>query len=173
MLLLKKQLAFNDLAPNDLGLKSNKPIIALLPGSRQQEISVMLPKMLSVIDFFPDYQFVIAGAPSLNQSFYETITWGKDVQVVNNQTYLLLHLAEAALVTSGTATLETALFGVPQVVCYKGNWISYWIARRFGGRSIYFIGQFGERKGGNQRIDSRGFDHSKPTNGVAENIARW
>ena len=126
----QKQIAFNDLQPADLGLTSNKPIIALLPGSRQQEISIVLPQMLSVIDRFPDYQFVIAGAPSLNQSFYETFTWGKEVQVVSNQTYLLLHLAEAALVTSGTATLETALFGVPQVVCYKGNWISYWIARR-------------------------------------------
>ncbi len=126
----QKQVAFDDLRPTDLGLTSNKPIIALLPGSRQQEISTILPEMLSAIDHFPDYQFVIAGAPSLNQSFYETFTWGKEVQVINNQTYLLLHLAEAALVTSGTATLETALFGVPQVVCYKGNWISYWIARR-------------------------------------------
>ncbi|MEZ4888489.1 MAG: lipid-A-disaccharide synthase [Chitinophagales bacterium] len=126
----QKQAAFNDLQPTDLGLTSNKPIIALLPGSRQQEISIVLPQMLSVIDRFPQYQFVIAGAPSLGHSFYETFTWGKNVQVVSNQTYLLLHLAEAALVTSGTATLETALFGVPQVVCYKGNWISYWIAKR-------------------------------------------
>lgn len=127
---LEKQVIFKNLQPTDLGLKNNKPIIALLPGSRQQEISIVLPQMLSAIDYFPDYQFVIAGAPSLNQSFYETLTWGKEVQVVSNQTYLLLHLAEAALVTSGTATLETALFGVPQVVCYKGNWISYWIAKR-------------------------------------------
>ncbi len=121
---------FNELRPSDLGLEGERPIIALLPGSRQQEISIILPQMLSVIDHFPNYQFVIAGAPSLNATFYETFTWGKDVQVVTNQTYSLLHLAEAALVTSGTATLETALFGVPQVVCYKGNWISYWIARR-------------------------------------------
>lgn len=109
---------------------SEKPIIALLPGSRKQEISVMLSVMLSLTDDFPDYQFVIAGAPSQEYAFYENFIRNKNVKFVNNQTYGLLSLATAALVTSGTATLETALFKVPQVVCYKGNAISYAIAKR-------------------------------------------
>ena len=107
-----------------------KPIIALLPGSRKQEISKMLSEMLAVVPDFPDYQFVIAGAPSQEYSFYETFIKNKNVHYVNNKTYDLLSVASAALVTSGTATLETALFKVPEVVCYKGNWISYQIAKR-------------------------------------------
>ena len=108
----------------------NKPIIALLPGSRKQEISKMLEIMLSVSDDFTDYQFVIAGAPSQEYSFYQTFLKKKNVHFVANKTYDLLSHSHAALVTSGTATLETALFKVPEVVCYKGNRISYEIAKR-------------------------------------------
>lgn len=107
-----------------------KPIIALLPGSRKQEISKMLSVMLSVVTDFPDYQFVIAGAPSQEFSFYEQFLNGKNIKFVSNKTYDLLSNSHAALVTSGTATLETALFKVPEVVCYKGGWISYQIAKR-------------------------------------------
>lgn len=109
---------------------SDKPIIALLPGSRKQEIIKMLGGMLSVVDDFPDYQFVIAGAPSQDFSFYQPFISKKNIQFVSNKTYDLLQNATAALVTSGTATLETALFKVPEVVCYKGNWASYQIAKR-------------------------------------------
>lgn len=109
---------------------SNKPIIALLPGSRKQEIIKMLSGMLSIVDDFPDYQFVIAGAPSQDFSFYEPFITKKNIQFISNKTYDLLQNATAALVTSGTATLETALFKVPEVVCYKGNWASYQIAKR-------------------------------------------
>jgi len=101
---------------------NEKPIIALLPGSRKQEITKMLSIMLSVVDDFPEYQFVIAGAPSQEFSFYENF--------ITNATYDLLKITTAALVTSGTATLETALFKVPEVVCYKGSWASYQIAKR-------------------------------------------
>lgn len=107
----------------------DKPIIALLPGSRRQEISVMLPLMLSVADDFPEYQFVVAAAPSIPADFLAEITGNKKVAIVTGQTYTLLTHATAALVTSGTATLETALFEVPEVVCYKGGLISYAIAR--------------------------------------------
>ncbi len=108
-----------------------KPIIALLPGSRKQEVLQSLPTMLSMAAKFTDYSFVIAAAPSLNKAFYaEVVGENSEVQIVYNQTYALLRKAKAALVTSGTATLETALFGVPEVVCYKGSKISYWIARQ-------------------------------------------
>ncbi|MBU0940886.1 MAG: lipid-A-disaccharide synthase [Bacteroidetes bacterium] len=109
---------------------SDKPIIALLPGSRKQEITKMLSIMLSVVDDFPDYQFVIAGAPSQDYSFYESFITNSNIKFISNKTYDLLKIATAALVTSGTATLETALFKVPEVVCYKGSWASYQIAKR-------------------------------------------
>ncbi len=109
---------------------SDQPIIALLPGSRKQEITNMLSVMLSLVDDFPDYQFVIAGAPSQDYSFYEPFIKSANVTFISNRTYDLLSVAYAALVTSGTATLETALFKVPQVVCYKGSAISYHIAKR-------------------------------------------
>ncbi|KQC31069.1 lipid-A-disaccharide synthase [Flagellimonas eckloniae] len=112
------------------GLDSKKPLIALLPGSRKQEVQKMLHIMLSISDDFPNYQFVIAGAPSLPNDFYASFLKENNVGYVSNQTYSLLKHSHAALVTSGTATLETALFGIPQVVCYKGNWISYQIAKR-------------------------------------------
>jgi lipid-A-disaccharide synthase len=107
-----------------------KPIIALLPGSRKQEITKMLEVMLSVVNDFPEYQFVIAGAPSQDYEFYQTFITNKNVNFISNKTYDLLSIAKAALVTSGTATLETALFKVPEVVCYKGSWASYQIAKR-------------------------------------------
>ena len=109
---------------------SQKPIIALLPGSRKQEIEKMLSIMLSVVDKFSDYQFVIAGAPSQEYDFYKQFLTTENVNFVSNKTYDLLSVSHAALVTSGTATLETALFKVPQIVCYKANRISYVIAKR-------------------------------------------
>lgn len=109
---------------------SNLPIIAILPGSRKQEITKMLSVMLSIIDDYKDYQFVIAGAPSQEFEFYNQIIGDKKVAFINNKTYDLLSVSYAALVASGTATLETALFKVPQVVCYKGGNISYQIAKR-------------------------------------------
>lgn len=117
---------------NGLG---GQPIIALLPGSRKQEIERMLGVMLEVTPAFPEYQFVIAGAPSQPEGFYREILdkaapGARRVKLVSNQAYTLLRQAEAALVTSGTATLETALIGVPQVVCYRGSRLSYLIARR-------------------------------------------
>lgn len=109
---------------------NKKPIIALLPGSRKQEITKMLSVMLSLVDDFKDYQFVIAGAPSQELSFYQQFIKTDNVKFISNKTYDLLSVSYAALVTSGTATLETALFKVPQVVCYKGSAISYHIAKR-------------------------------------------
>lgn len=109
---------------------SEKPIIAILPGSRKQEITKMLSVMLSVVPDFPEYQFVIAGAPSQEFSFYKSFLKKDNIKFVSNKTYPLLRNATAALVTSGTATLETALFKVPEVVCYKGSWASYQIAKR-------------------------------------------
>lgn len=111
-------------------LHSTQPIIALLPGSRRQEVQKILTVMLSVTSSFPDYQFVIGGAPSLEPDIYSGFLENPNVRIVHNNTYRLLRFSYAALVTSGTATLETALFKVPQVVCYKGNWVSYQIAKR-------------------------------------------
>jgi lipid-A-disaccharide synthase len=108
----------------------DKRIIALLPGSRKQEITKMLSVMLSLVDDFTAYEFVIAGAPSQEFSFYKEIIGNRKVSFINNKTYDLLSISNAALVASGTATLETALFKVPQVVCYKGGNISYQIAKR-------------------------------------------
>ena len=109
---------------------NEKPIIALLPGSRKQEINKMLTEMLSVVKTFSDYQFVIAGAPSQDPEFYSSFIADENVYFVENCTYDLLSVSHAALVTSGTATLETALFKVPEVVCYKSSWISYQIGRQ-------------------------------------------
>lgn len=106
-----------------------RPIISLLPGSRKQEIKTKLPIMLSVVENFPEYQFVIAGAPGQEKSFYKPFL-NDSVRLVENQTYNLLQLSHAAVVTSGTATLETALLNIPEVVCYKGSRISYEIGKR-------------------------------------------
>ena len=108
----------------------DKPIIALLPGSRKQEITKKLNVMLSLVNDFKEYNFVIAGAPSQDFSFYKNIIGSREVSFIDNKTYDLLSVSYAALVASGTATLETALFKVPQVVCYKGGFISYQIAKR-------------------------------------------
>ena len=111
------------------GLDS-RPIIALLPGSRKQEIAKMLKIMLSVVDDYHQYQFVIAGAPSIDYEFYQQFIKEENVHFISGKTYDLLSVSYAALVTSGTATLETALLNVPEVVCYKGSWLSYHIAKR-------------------------------------------
>ncbi len=108
---------------------SEKPIIALVPGSRKSEIRYNLPVMAQMSDLFPDYQFVITGAPSMKQEIYTQILKGRPIPLIFGQTYETLQQAKAALVTSGTATLETALFNVPQVVCYKAG----------GGRIGYFL----------------------------------
>lgn len=105
--------------------------IALLPGSRKQEIKTKLPLMLEATKNFQNYNFIVAKAPSIEDEFYEDFIRGyKNVTVITNETYSLLMKSVAALVTSGTATLETALFGVPEVVCYKAGSISYQIAKR-------------------------------------------
>lgn len=117
--------------PNPKLQTPNPKLIALLPGSRKQEIQKKLPIMLQVARSFPEYRFVVAQAPGLDDAFYEPFLAAyTNVSTVRNQTYDLLLQASAALVTSGTATLETALFGVPEVVCYKGSNISYQIAKR-------------------------------------------
>ncbi len=118
-----KKLIYDD---NNL---SDKPIIALLPGSRKQEVSVKLPIMLNAVRSFEGYQIIIAGAPSLTPDFYLQFINESD-KIIFGKTYDLLEIAEAAVVTSGTATLETALFKVPQVVCYKSSNFSYQIAKR-------------------------------------------
>ena len=110
---------------------SDTPLIALLPGSRKQEILKKLPVMLEVSKSFSQYQFIVAKAPGVDETFYdELLKPYSNVSCVSNQTYQLLMQAKAALVTSGTATLETALFGVPEVVCYKGSYLSYQIGKR-------------------------------------------
>jgi lipid-A-disaccharide synthase len=111
-------------------LQYKKPVIALLPGSRKQEIKALLPIMLEVIPNFPEYEFVIAQAPSQPDSLYDEIIGKIKVSRLKNNTYSLLQVSYAALVTSGTATLETALFKVPQVVCYKAGTLSYAIAKQ-------------------------------------------
>ena len=134
---------------SELSHQKDKPIIALLAGSRRQEIEAMLPTMLEVTQFFPDYQFVIAAASAQDLSYFDQFLNPKNdhlplinnhlplmnnrflnVKIVQNQTYDVLKIATAALVKSGTSTLETALFGVPQVVCYKGSAVSFAIAKR-------------------------------------------
>ena len=113
---------------SEFGL-NKKPIIALLPGSRKQEIESKLPKMLSVLRHFPDHQFIVAGTESIDASLYESILEGK-AKVLFNSTYDILNNATVALVTSGTATLETALFNVPQVVCYMPGFATYYLLKK-------------------------------------------
>jgi lipid-A-disaccharide synthase len=110
-------------------LDINQPIIALLPGSRLQEIKKILPVFLSITDIFESYQFVIGGIKSIDKEKYNELTKHKNVKVVFNQTYNLLANSKAAIVTSGTASLEAAIFKVPQVVCYKTSFVSYFIGR--------------------------------------------
>lgn len=118
-----------------LELQTDKKVIALLPGSRKQEISKKLPKMINMLKHFDDYHFVIAAAPAQDIEFYkqfipEDVLKNDQLSIVEGKTYPLLQRAHAALVTSGTATLETALFDVPQVVCYESSKVSYEIAKR-------------------------------------------
>lgn len=108
----------------------HRPIVALLPGSRKQEISRMLPVMVAAARRTGIYQYVIAGAPGQAEALYRSFEGANGIRVISGATYELLHHSRAAMVTSGTATLETALLNVPQVVCYKGSAISYQIAKR-------------------------------------------
>ncbi|OEK00730.1 lipid-A-disaccharide synthase [Roseivirga sp. 4D4] len=123
----KPELVERDQFLLDNGL-DDKPIIALLPGSRKREIKTKLPKMLKVVKNFPDYQFVIAGSETIDTSLYDQYT-KSSVKVLFGKTYDILNNSEAALVTSGTATLETALFKVPQVVCYKPGFVTYYLLK--------------------------------------------
>lgn len=122
----------------DNGL-DQRPIIALVAGSRASEIQYVLPNMVKVAGMFPNYQFVITGVSWLEKSLYDKYTQGSDVRFVCDKTYETISYATAALVTSGTATLETALLGVPEVVCIKGSGITIWIARKLVGTRIRFI----------------------------------
>ncbi|MBI3511904.1 MAG: lipid-A-disaccharide synthase [Bacteroidetes bacterium] len=108
---------------------NGRKIIAVLPGSRTQEIKKILPAMIKVSENFPEYRFIIAGAPSQPESFYREVMKGAKMEILFGRTYPLLSQAYAGLITSGTATLEAALFNVPQVVCYTANYISYRIAK--------------------------------------------
>jgi lipid-A-disaccharide synthase len=107
-----------------------RPVVALLPGSRRQEIARMLPLMVEVARRFPDQRFVMAAAPSVPDAVYAEGIGSAPITLVKGRTYDVLRTARAALVTSGTATLETALFGVPEVVCYSGSALNVWIAKR-------------------------------------------
>ena len=111
-------------------LSSEKNIIALLPGSRKGEIKAVLPLLIRTSKIFKGQQFVLAAAPNIPLKMYTDIIGDAPVKIVQGQTYALLQHAKAALVTSGTATLETALIGVPQIVCYKTQWLTYWIAKK-------------------------------------------
>jgi lipid-A-disaccharide synthase len=111
---------------------AGEKIVALLPGSRKQEILKKLPEMLSVVNDFPNYHFAIAQAPGLDDEWFASLVPShKNVHIVKDNTYALLNHSVAALVTSGTATLETALLGIPEIVCYKGNPITLALAKRF------------------------------------------
>ena len=116
----------------------NRPIIAVLPGSRKQEINLMFSIMLDVVDDFQDYQFVIAGTTNLPKEAYQPAI-DKNIKVVFNQTYALMHNAHTGIIKSGTSTLESALFRLPQVVCYKGGAVSYAIARMVVGNRVKYI----------------------------------
>lgn len=125
----------DDLQPGntEITIPAGKKLVALLPGSRKQEITTMLTSMLEIVPQFPDCYFIVAGAPAIMPDFYRDILGKKklpNLGIIHNNTYQLLKKADAALVTSGTATLETALFDVPQVVCYKGSQFSYQIGKR-------------------------------------------
>jgi lipid-A-disaccharide synthase len=115
------------LKQNQLSDKNN--LIALLPGSRKQEIKKMLPIFLKVSKLFPEFEFVLAGAPGIDPGWYQKFFGEENVKIIQNKTHDLLLHARAALVSSGTATLETGLLDVPQVVCYRSSFLTYWIAK--------------------------------------------
>jgi lipid-A-disaccharide synthase len=125
----KRKTAFSD--SNEIrksfGL-DERPVIALLAGSRKQEVSHVLPEMVRIVKYFPEYQFVLAGVRNIPESLYKKIIGNNPVICLTGNTYEILFMAHAALVTSGTATLETALTGIPQVVCYKADLLSMLIA---------------------------------------------
>jgi lipid-A-disaccharide synthase len=126
--------AFSPVSKDEFTVKnklSQKPIIALLSGSRKMEVSHCLPEMIKASKFFPEYQFVVAGAPSIKPAYYDQFISGTEISIVYNQTYDLLHRAKAAVVVSGTATLETALFKIPEVVMYKLSTPTFIIGRTF------------------------------------------
>lgn len=114
-------------------------VIAIVPGSRKQEITYLLPEYLKVVDQFPDYMFVVTGMSALGEKLYRDIIGNRRVVLVLDNTYGVLRQSTAAIVTSGTATLETALHRVPEVICYKGSWISYFIINALIDKSIGFI----------------------------------
>ncbi len=116
-----------------------KQQIALLAGSRKQEIAYLLPEYLKVVDEFPEYHFVVTGMSTIGENFYRYILQNSRAELAMDKTYEVLQNSRAAIVTSGTATLETALHGVPEVICYKGSWISYFIIRALIDKSIGFI----------------------------------
>ncbi len=119
--------------------KVTSKVIALLPGSRKQEIAYLLPEYLKVVDDFPEYRFVVTGMSGIGEPFYRALMGNSRAVLEMDKTYAVLRQAEAAIVTSGTATLETALHKVPEVICYKGSWISYFIIYLFIDKSIGFI----------------------------------
>ena len=127
---VRNSISEKDNFKEEFNLDKETPIIALLPGSRKQEITKMMPTFLEVIERFSEYKFVIAAAPGIDFEWYQQFLKGKQVLLVQNQTYQLLKNSFAAIVTSGTATLETALFKVPQMVCYKSSFLSFQIAKR-------------------------------------------
>ena len=116
-----------DIIRRDIGI-DDKPVIALLAGSRKHEIELVLPQMMKVIRYFPGHQFILAGVKNIPDELYLRIIGNSKVKLIKEKTYEILHLADAALVTSGTATLEAAIMGTPQVVCYKGDFFSMLIA---------------------------------------------
>jgi lipid-A-disaccharide synthase len=113
--------------------------IALIPGSRKQEISYLLPEYLKVVDEFPQNKFVVTGISTIGEEFYRNIIGRSKAELQMDNTYRVLSYSSAAIVTSGTATLETALHHVPEVICYKGSWISYYIINALIDKSIGFI----------------------------------
>jgi lipid-A-disaccharide synthase len=125
---VEKEQAIGD--PNRFIHLSGKPVVALLPGSRKQEIKNMLPAMLAAARNFPDCRFVVGGAPSVPDDFYRPFLDPAGIPLAGGPVYGLLRAADAAVVTSGTATLEAALMDTPELVCYKGNFLSYLLARK-------------------------------------------
>ncbi|MHB8260530.1 MAG: lipid-A-disaccharide synthase [Bacteroidia bacterium] len=118
---------------------SEKPIIALLPGSRVQEVNPILPLMLEVTSYFPDYQFVVAATSSLPQHLYEEAAKNPSVTIITNDTYSIMQHAHSGLIKSGTSSLEAALFKLPHVVCYLGNSTSFYIAKKLIGTRLQYV----------------------------------
>jgi len=129
----------DEMQSTDNGQQTMDNRIAIVPGSRKQEISCLLPEYLKVVDEFPDHKFTITGMSALGEKFYRDIIGDRRVELVLDKTYEVLNQSSAAIVTSGTATLETALYNVPEVICYKGSWISYFIINALIDKSIGFI----------------------------------